>query len=147
MSSWSQRLPIIVRRAFLLQSPLLHEREMSQRYTTTTCVSIREARCRRGLCWEARMEQRSDQRTYRSRTPPGRRDNKQWRPRPVHRTSLDVSGTVTRTTSDTDSQTPERSLTRRSSRRVRKDRLGALGACHINYRITAVCSAQMVFHA
>src|SRR5262245_39195535 len=147
MSSWSQRLPTILRQAFLLKSLLLHEREMSQRCTTTNGVSVRTARCRRGLCWEARMEQRSDQRTYQSRTLLGRRDNMQWRRRLVYRTSLDVSGTVTITTAATDAQTPERSLTRRSSRGIGKGRLCALAACHLNYRITAVCSTQIVFHA
>jgi hypothetical protein len=67
------------------------------------------------------------ERTNRERRP-GRRDNMQWRRRLGYRTSLDVSGTVTRTTADTDAQTPERSLTRQSSRRIRKGRFCAFAA-------------------
>src|SRR5262249_1040612 len=123
MCSWSQRPPTIVQRAFLLQSPPVHERETSQRCTTTTDVWVRRARCRRGLCSEARMEQRSDQRTYRSRTLFGRRDNTQSRPRPVHPTSLDVSGTA-----GTNARTHERSLTTCSFRKIRMGRLCALAS-------------------
>src|SRR5262245_44410931 len=126
MCSWSQRPPTIVQRAFLLQSPPVHERETSQRCTTTTGVWVRRLRCRRGLCSEARMEQRSDQRTYRSRTLFGRRDNTQSRPRPVHPTSLDVSRT--RTTAGTNARTHERALTTCSSRKIRIGRLCALAS-------------------